>query len=49
MRIDAPCLDCNQPITVEMQDGRLLRVDPPEIVGHLNHPFPIRVEDRAFR
>jgi Alkylmercury lyase len=37
--IDAPCLDCGEPVRVEMRDGRLLSVDPPGIVGHLNFGF----------
>jgi Alkylmercury lyase len=39
VRIDAPCLDCGEPVRVEMRDGRLLSVDPPGIVGHLNFGF----------
>ena len=39
VRIDAPCLDCGDPVTVEMRDGRMTWLDPPEIVGHLNYGF----------
>jgi Alkylmercury lyase len=39
VRVDAPCLDCGEPVRVEMRDGRLLSVDPPGIVGHLNFGF----------
>ncbi len=39
VRIDAPCLDCGQPITLEMQDGQFVRVEPPGILGHLNQPW----------
>jgi Alkylmercury lyase len=39
VRIDAPCLDCGDPVRVEMRDGRVLTVDPPGIVGHLNYGF----------
>jgi hypothetical protein len=39
VRIDAPCLDCGHPVTVEMRDGRLTWVDPPTVVGHLNYGF----------
>jgi hypothetical protein len=39
VRIDAPCLDCGEPMIVEMRDGQLDRVDPPGIVGHLNYGF----------
>ena len=41
VRIDAPCLDCNEPLVVEMQDGRFLTVNPPSMLGHLNHPWVV--------
>lgn len=39
VRIEAPCLDCGDPLTIEMLDGRLTWVDPPAVVGHLNYGF----------
>lgn len=39
VRVEAPCLDCGEPMVLEMQDGRLLRVDPPGLLGHLNWGF----------
>jgi len=39
VRVDAPCLDCGDPVTVEMRDGRIVWVDPPGVVGHLNYGF----------
>jgi hypothetical protein len=39
VRIEAPCLDCGETIRIEMRDGRLMAVDPPGIVGHLNYGF----------
>ena len=39
VRIDAPCLDCGDPVTVEMRDGRIVWADPPGVVGHLNFGF----------
>jgi hypothetical protein len=39
VRIEAPCLDCGDSLRVEMRDGRLVTVDPPGIVGHLNYGF----------
>ena len=39
VRVQAPCLDCGEPIVIEMRDGRLVTVDPPSIVGHLNWGF----------
>ena len=37
VRIEAPCLDCGDPVRVDMRDGRLIAVDPPGVVGHLNY------------
>ncbi len=51
VRIEAPCLDCGEALVVEMRDGQLIRVDPPEVVGHLNQPW-VRggpAEVRAYR
>ncbi|MBM4442348.1 MAG: hypothetical protein FJ027_18185 [Candidatus Rokubacteria bacterium] len=39
VRIEAPCLDCGDPLTVEMRDGRILGADPESVVGHLNYGF----------
>ena len=39
VRVEAPCLDCGEPLVVEMRDGRLMYVSPPGIVGHLNYGF----------
>jgi hypothetical protein len=39
VRVDAPCLDCGETIRVEMRDGRLVAIDPPRVVGHLNYGF----------
>ena len=37
--IDTRCLDCGEPISVRMQDDRIIEVDPPTVVGHMNVPF----------
>ena len=39
VRIEAPCLDCGDPVRLDMLDGRLVTVDPPGVVGHLNYGF----------
>jgi len=39
VRVQAPCLDCGEPVVIEMRDGRLVTVDPPSVVGHLNWGF----------
>ena len=48
VRIEAPCLDCNERLVVEMCNGDLVRVDPPTVSGHLNYPWSIMAQDRAF-
>ena len=48
VRIDATCLDCGDPLAVEMRDGELTRVEPPSVVGHLNNPWSIMSQDRAY-
>ena len=39
VRVEAACLDCADPMVIEMRDGQLVTVEPPEIVGHLNYGF----------
>ncbi|MGH7418658.1 MAG: organomercurial lyase [Candidatus Rokuibacteriota bacterium] len=39
VRVEAPCLDCGDTVVVEMRSGRLLTVEPPGVVGHLNYGF----------
>ena len=39
VRIEAPCLDCGDPVRVDMLDGRLVTIDPSTVVGHLNYGF----------
>ena len=39
VRVDAPCLDCGDPMVLEMRDGQLVTVEPPGMVGHLNYGF----------
>ena len=39
VRVDAACLDCSDPVTVEMRDGQITRVEPPGVVGHLAFGF----------
>ena len=39
VRVSAPCLDCGEPVVIEMRDGRLLTREPASLVGHLNWGF----------
>lgn len=38
VRIECPCLDCGEAISLRMRDGQLLAVDPPTAIGHVNLP-----------
>jgi hypothetical protein len=49
VRIDAPCLDCGEALTVEMRDVRLLKVEPATMVGYSYTAFPGTAENRPFR
>lgn len=33
---------------LEMENGKFLTVEPAEVVGHLNHPWPTSTEARPF-
>lgn len=53
VRIEAPCLDCGDPMALEMLDGRLLRIEPPEPsrrhmldADYLSSWYPRRYEER---
>ena len=37
--IDAPCLDCGEPIHIEMRDGTIIGTEPAGLVGHVAVPF----------
>ena len=39
VKVEAPCLDCGDPMVLEMRDGQFVTVDPPAMVGHLNYGF----------
>ncbi|MDH3296540.1 MAG: organomercurial lyase [Acidimicrobiia bacterium] len=46
--IDAPCLDCAQPIHIEMRDGTVIAAEPEAIVGHVSVPFRRWAEQLPF-
>ena len=48
VRVDAPCLDCNEPLSFEMRDGEFLRVEPATMVGHFNQPRVAGKDRLAF-
>jgi len=39
VQIDAPCLDCGQPVQVAMQDGKVLKTEPPGTMAYVAVPF----------
>lgn len=49
VRIDAPCLDCGEPLSMEMRDQEILSVDPPTMVGYSHSPVGGDAESRPFR
>ncbi|TMG31258.1 MAG: hypothetical protein E6H93_07040 [Chloroflexi bacterium] len=38
IRVDSRCLDCGEPITLRMRDGKLLELTPASTVAHINIP-----------
>jgi hypothetical protein len=38
VRIDSPCLDCGDPISIEMKDGIILKANPEGMIGYVSLP-----------
>ena len=49
VRIDAPCLDCGEPLMIEMCDAQVLTVVPAGIVGYAYSEVGGPPENRAWR
>lgn len=49
VRIDAPCLDCGEPLMVEMRDDHILTVQPQDIVGYSYSQVGGPPENRPWR
>ena len=49
VRVEAPCLDCGEPMVVEMQDEKLLSVEPETMVGYTHSVVAGPAENRPFR
>ncbi len=47
--MDAPCLDCGEPMMLEIRDGEVLRAEPEGIVGIANHGFAGPGDEWGFR
>jgi hypothetical protein len=48
VRIDAPCLDCGEPIRVDMKDGDVEKTDPEGLVAYTPVPFRDWLKDIAY-
>ena len=49
MRLDAPCLDCGEPIVIEMRDEKILSVTPEGVVGYSYSEVGGPSETRPYR
>ena len=49
IRVEAPCLDCGEPMVVEMRDEEILLVDPDTVVGYTRSPVGGDAANRPFR
>jgi hypothetical protein len=49
VRIDAPCLDCGEALSLTMRDEVVLAVEPETMVGYSYSQVGGPPEDRAWR
>lgn len=49
IRVEAPCLDCGEPMVVEMQDDEILSAEPAEMVGYTSSQIGGDAAERPFR
>ena len=49
IRIEAPCLDCGEPMVVETRDSEVLTVDPATMVGYTRSQVGGDAASRPFR
>jgi hypothetical protein len=47
--MDAPCLDCGEPMTIMMRDEQVQTVQPDTIVGYSVMPIGVEGPGRAYR
>ena len=47
--MDANCLDCGEPMVIEMKDEEVLLVEPDTMVGYTVGKVGGSVEDRPYR
>ena len=49
IRVEAPCLDCGEPMVVEMRDEEISITDPAETVGYTSGEVGGDAATRPFR
>lgn len=49
VRMEAPCLDCGEPLVVELRDDEILVVEPDTMVGYTRSPVGGDAASRPFR
>lgn len=49
MRVEAPCLDCGEPMVIELRDEEIVLVEPATIVGYTRSPVGGDAASRPFR
>jgi hypothetical protein len=49
IRVDAPCLDCGEPLVVELRDEELLTTEPDTMVGYTSAEVGGEAATRPFR
>ena len=47
--MDAPCLDCGEPMAIVMRDEEVLTVEPEMLVGYSIAPIGVQGPGRAYR
>ena len=47
--MDANCLDCGEPMGIEMKDEEILSVQPKTIVGYTHSEVGGSIENRPYR
>ena len=49
IRVEAPCLCCGEPMTVELRDEEILAVEPDTLVGYTSAEVGGEASTRPFR
>ena len=49
VRVACPCIDCGEPIVIEMRDEELISVEPEGVVGYASGQIGGPPEDRPYR